>query len=687
MDSNFNKPGIDQSKLQEFKLALNKYKAGKQSIEARAISAEEWWKLHNNSEGKKNTKGLGGFEAKSGWLHNVIVNKHADAMDNYPIPTLLPREQGDAEEAKMLSKIIPVVLEQNDFEETYSDVMWQKRKTGTGIYMVTWDPQKLNGLGDISIKNVDVLNVFWEPGVKDIQDSKYFFHTQWMDNDELENLYPQLKNQLGGAEFRPTEFKNDDHVDMTGKSLVVDVYYKRWENGRKVLHFCKYVGSHILESTEQAGGKTAEEKSITGYKAPVNPPIRQADKAPEFSTEAEKANTAAVGQQLRAEIEARNIRLGEPGIDTVAGVMQPMMPGMKREHYGIYDHGLYPFVFDALFPIAKSPCGCGDIDLAANDQQQADILQTAFIKNAMAGAVPRYFVRSTGGVNEEEFADLSRQFIHVTSAGLGSDDIRVVDYRPLPGNYVSVRNNTINELRETTGNTETVAGSSTHGVISASGIAALQEAGGKGSRDSSRGSYRAYKRVINIVIELIRQFYDIPRKFRITGTMGQEEFVQYSNAGLIGRSMGGMPGMENVMTMPVFDIKVMPQKRSSYSTLAQNELALEFYTRGFFDPQQTDKVLMCVDMMEFEGKDALVQKIKQQGTLWQKMSMWQELAVSLAMKYGEQELAAGLMESITGERAVFSQRQGGEIDLDVTPQESGVTAKARQRAQMAAVPR
>ena len=98
---------------------------------------------------------------------------------------------------------------------------------------------------------------------------------------------------------------------------------------------------------------------------------------------------------------------------------------------------------------------------------------------------------------------------------------------------------------------------------------------------------------------------------------------------------------------------------------------------------------MCLDMMEFEGKDKLVQKISAQGTMWQRLSQWQEMAISLAMKYGERELAAGLMESITGERAVFSQTMsGGEVNLgEDMPEESGVTRKARERAQMAAVPR
>ena len=110
-------------------------------------------------------------EPASGWLFNSVANKHADAMDNYPEPAVLPREEQDKADAEQLSKILPVILEYNDFEDTYSDSWWYKLKSGTAVYGVLWNPEKENGLGDIDVKKIDILNCFWEPGVQDIQDS------------------------------------------------------------------------------------------------------------------------------------------------------------------------------------------------------------------------------------------------------------------------------------------------------------------------------------------------------------------------------------------------------------------------------------------------------------------------------------------------------------------------------------
>ena len=577
---------VDESRLRAFTSILQKYKAGKVSVERRCVAAENWWKLRNSAEEKKSSEGLGGFQAVSGWLHNVIVSKHADAMDAFPEPNILPREPDDRQEARILSKILPVILEQNGFEKTYSEAMWQKLKTGTGAYKVFWDPDKAGGLGDIAIERVDLLNVFWEPGKSDIQDSRCLFHTRLEDNDRLEEEYPQLKGKLKNSGFTATRFLYDDAVPTDGKSTVIEVYYKERVGAGQVLHYCRYVGDTLLYASENQTGED-------GY-------------AP-----------------------------------------------------GLYDHGRYPFVFDSLFPVEGSPCGYGYIDLCRNSQTQIDLMQTAFLKNTMVGATPRYFQRSDGAVNEEEFLNLANPIVHV-NGNLGEDSLRMVEYRPLSGHYLNMRTSIINELRETSGNTETSVGLANAGVTAASAIAALQEASGKGSRDSTRASYRAYGEIIDLCIELIRQFYELPRQFRITGRLGAEEFVSYDNAGLRPQEQGVLGGVELGLRQPVFDIRVIPQKGSAYTRLTQNELALQFYQLGFFAPQQSDQALACMSMMEFEGRDELMQRLAVNGTMQRQLALYQQYALAMTQKY-EPENAPALMAGITGDASIAApQRKKAE---------------------------
>ena len=51
-----------------------------------------------------------------------------------------------------------------------------------------------------------------------------------------------------------------------------------------------------------------------------------------------------------------------------------------------------------------------------------------------------------------------------------------------------------------------------------------------------------------------------------------------------------------------FDVEITAQKQSPYTKMAQNELALQFYSAGFFNPQMADQALACLDMMDFPRK-------------------------------------------------------------------------------------
>ena len=116
---------IGKTQVQTAYQTLIKYKEGKANLEQKIIDNEQWYKLRHWECMRDKKKDI---QPTSAWLFNCIANKHADAMDNFPSPNVLPREEGDKAEAEMLSSIIPVVLDQNEFEQTYSDVWHYKLK-------------------------------------------------------------------------------------------------------------------------------------------------------------------------------------------------------------------------------------------------------------------------------------------------------------------------------------------------------------------------------------------------------------------------------------------------------------------------------------------------------------------------------------------------------------------------------
>ena len=532
---------------------LQRYKSGKAALDTRIVDNELWFRMRH-WKNYKNEMMEGKPTPASGWLFNSIANKHADAMDNYPEPNVLPRAADDEETAKVLSKVLPVVLEQADYEQAYSDTWWRKLKQGTGVKGVFWDPAKRSGLGDIAIQSMDILMLYWEPGVMDVQESPNLFSLRLEDNDQLKARWPQLDGHTGST-LEVAKYVHDEHIDTTDKSVVVDWYYKKARpEGEPLLHYCKFCNGVVLYASE-------------------NDP-QYADR-------------------------------------------------------GFYDHGQYPFVFDPLFMEEDSPAGFGYIDVMKDTQTAIDEMNHAMDENIKLAAKPRFLLSDAAGVNEEELADWSRDIVHVAGA-LRDGSLTPLQTAGLQGNCISYRDARVAELKEISGNRDVSQGGTTSGLTAASAIAALQEAGSKLSRDMLKSAYRAFAKECYLIIELMRQFYDEERVYRITGPTGQTEFVPFSGQQLRAQPGGMVGGVELGAHEPVFDITVSAAKKSTFNRLSQNETAKECYQLGFFAPANADAALAALDMMDFEGIEKVRERVQQNGTLYQQLQQAMEQVQKLA---------------------------------------------------------
>ncbi len=611
------KPKIGRDELRRANAILKMYKHGKLHLEQRIIDNEQFWKLRHWEQMEKEGQGgnSGDPQPASGWLVNCILSKHADAMDCYPSPTVLPREPDDRQEAQRLSRILPVILKKNQFKRTYSSAWWYKLKSGCAVYGVFWDGSKLNGLGDISVKRMDLLNLFWSPGVTDIQQSPNFFSTELQDNEELLAAYPQLEGKLGRGDMTLSRYLYDDTVDTSNKSLVVDWYYHTEVDGRKVLQYCKYVGETVLYATEN---------------------------------------------DTRQPTEAQFRGVDENG----APVMEEVPCGPSIAQRGWYDHGKYPFVFDVLFPEEGTPCGYGYVDLCKSPQKQIDLMNQAILKNTLANATPRFFIRSDGAVNENEYADWTRPFVH-TNGNLGSDSIAPIHAGSLDSVYVAILNNKIAEMKETAGNRDVANGGTASGVTAGTAIAALQESGGKLSRNMIDDGYEAFADVVTLCIELIRQFYELPRQFRLLGAMGTEEFISYDYRGLQPRMMDD--GVNVSYRVPEFDLEIGAEQESPYRTAEHNQLALQLFQMGFFRDDLADQALRCLELMEFKNKDQLARVISSGKTQASEIAALRQQLLQLAQIVDEAK-GTHLAESLAAEQS------GGQVRASVSAMKAAQTA-------------
>ena len=566
------KPKIDSKAVTRASEILRDYKKGKARLEQKIIANEEFWKLR---QWNYMNDGSDDFKPATAWLWSCIQSRYSDAMDSYPTCNFQPRQSDDKAEAIMLSSIVPVILEQNRYEDVYSDIVWYTLKHGGSIQGIFWDGSKHNGLGDVSIKKIDFINFFWEPGITNIQESQNIFNTELVDNNLLEQRYPQCVGKLNSKNITLAKYLYDDNVDTSDKSVVIDWYYHTYVKGKKTLQYVKYVNDIVLYATEN---------EITGpEKVTVDPETRIPITVPLDKPLAEK---------------------------------------------GLYDHGLYPFVTMALYPVEGSICGYGITDIGRDTQIQIDQLNKAIVDNAMDGASPRYFVRDDGTINLKEYNDKSKKFVRV-EGNIGEENIRPIDHKGLDSIYTNFLTQKIDELKYVTSNQDYNNGVAPSGITAASAIAALQETAGKNARSSNKTFHRAFRDVCYQIVELIRQFYDVPRTFRINPDGMQEQFVPYDNSGLKPQPQMTM-GMDMGLRLPEFDIDITSEKANPYKKMEINELALSFYNAGFFNPQMTDQALACLNMMDFNKKDEVMQKIRENGTLAEMLLMYQQMALQFA---------------------------------------------------------
>lgn len=510
---------------------LEAYRKARYSLEQRILGDEEFWCSRHRPSGV--SRGSDMPYPASGWLFSTIVNKHADIMENIPSPVCIAREKSDTEYAATLNSVLPVILDRLSFNSLYSELQYDKLKHGTAVYGVFWNPDSQKGLGDIDIKRIDLLNLFWEPGICSLQDSQNIFYTSLIDNESLYSLYPWARENGSSATACVADYVFDPSVDTGDKSLIIDWYYKKQTPSGPVLHYIKFTGETVLYASEN-------DPSITD---------------------------------------------------------------------GFYSHGAYPFVLDTLYRENGTPCGYGLISVTRGTQEYIDRLDRSILEHAVMSAKPRYMMKKNVGMNVGEFLDWSNPIVEV-DGDLSEERVKAITLPSLDSNVIGVRDSKINEIKEISATHNYNYGYASQSISSGVAIAALQEAGSKVMRDVITTSFDAFSSVIKLVIELIRQFYDEDRCFRITLPNREGyEYIEFSGRNIKEKSVS--LGDELLYRLPEFDVEVRAQKSSAFSRYAQNETIAELFRMGLFSPEKKAEALIVLDALELDGKGRIIEMVRE----------------------------------------------------------------------------
>ncbi len=258
---------------------------------------------------------------------------------------------------------------------------------------------------------------------------------------------------------------------------------------------------------------------------------------------------------------------------------------------GWYAHGLYPIVFDKLYPCNGVSYGFGMIAIANAAQNYINRIDENMLNYADWASRVRFWAKRSLGVNEREFRDLDCSIVEV-EGDIDEEKLRQIEISPIDESVIECKRMKIEELKEVTGSRDVSQGGITGGVTAASAISIMREAGSKTSRDGIEESYRAFVKIVSLVIELIAEFYDSDRIFRVVGDDGEAMYIDFSGRALREDENGYKPH---------FDIDISASKKSPTEAEEKNALARELYDAGAFKDENIDETLMMLEIMDFDG--------------------------------------------------------------------------------------
>ena len=252
---------------------------------------------------------------------------------------------------------------------------------------------------------------------------------------------------------------------------------------------------------------------------------------------------------------------------------------------GMYAHGRYPFIVEALYPIEGQPVGFGLIDALKNMQMYADRMDQIILKNIQMSASPKMMISRSADIDEEALTDWSREVVR--AGRIDENAVRWFQAAPLNPYAMAHHRGKLDAIKEQSGQNQFNRGETMGGVTAASAIVALQEAGNKRSRMLIEQMNDGFERMVRMIVELVAENYTEPRRVRVRGE-GTDNMLQFD-----GSAWGERGPLD-------FDISVNVQKQTPQRTLYQNELALQLLQAGVIERED------ALGMMTFPGKDAVM---------------------------------------------------------------------------------
>jgi hypothetical protein len=506
--------------------------------------------------------------------------------DARPGINIIPSEPNDFQFSQMIDEVIRAWWDNSSQDFVMLEVLFDSMVTDVGIMKTTWDPDALDGLGDVVCISCDPSDIYIDVAATGMnKNNGYVIHKLVRAVGELRMMYPDK-----AAEIKP---------DTTGPSTSGDDTQNDIQSIKLVSPIDRDIGVNLSNQPGTTGSDLR--KTCTLWECWLK-------------------------DETTEEYDAGN---DKPGFKKKypKGRLITIIPGTKTVLQDVpapYSHGLFPFVSFVDFKLPRQVYGEGESRALVEFQKIINKLLANQMDLTRLMSNPVWIVEDGSGTNADRITNTTGQVIKVSPGKAGA--VRREFPPALQSGSLELMNWVLRQVEQISGATDVSQGRTPPGVTAAQALETLKESSNTRLRLKERNMNVSLTEWGHQMVGLIMQYYTTPRVIKITGKMAEDwpQFFEFFiENGQDGKSVAHKtpytldeaqqkyvqgPIQSSAPSKGMFDIKIASGTNLPFQKAQRANVSFKLFENKAIDQQE------LLTALDWPNQERLIQRMKQEQT-------------------------------------------------------------------------
>lgn len=595
------RPGVDQSETQE---NYDIYRSYRNSYSGHLSTMDEDWAF---ASGMQWTEEEVEALARAGQaphifnhLRRIAEMYTAQMSGKAPKWQVSPRLAASRGVAAILSEILGYVWEESHGGIILQQVITDMIIRGTGCLGVSFDQTADFGRGDIRMRYVSPMTVFWDPSTRDIlgRDAEHVVNSQLVAKSRLAQMYPEKAKLIEKCSPDLMDEDYQSHTNSNPLGLMGYADGDRRKEDRQVLRlidrFTKVMTPHLLVLDPITGESVdlfpkTEEKRAREMVARMDVALRAANpNSPGLDIPVQEVQVTRIRQvtSITSQASSRLVRssTGQPGGEVLVDQILP-----------ISEYPLVPIFNGGTF--AGNPFCASEVRDLRGPQEFVNKMFSLLTKSATGTASGgQWMVHEESGATEEVEAKGSMPNAIIKWSGSPELEPKKTPPSPMPQGHFALIEKAEQIMDSVSGMFAQLQGAGGGDRESARIRAIRQEESGRRPDLKLRGIEAALGTLGGVALEMIQSFYVGRKVFSISDTAGRmRDLILDSGANVMEFDGEAIYGSVNI---GAYAVQVTPGSTRPTSRQSKLAEALEFKALGLIDTKAVAEMLDDPVLME-----------------------------------------------------------------------------------------